>query len=221
MDSPDAPITSSIATLQSGDSYSFRRQVRPTESTIAKSAQSTSSLTSHKNTTQKTDRLASPLITFSRNASPALKSIENNAKDDIDDENDDYLLMSKNYYHIDHQNSVTRTPDTPSAIITPSESSSQSQRESQSSLLLPRINSDNTPTSPSAILTPSSDFSGDHHINLEDYQEFPNFIGFEDDPWDLAGFERKFDIEYTYDSNMGSSISFLPEKPTPPDSLEL
>lgn len=231
MDSPDAPITSSVATLQSGDSYTFRRQVRPTDSTnikmplSPKPAQSSSSLSSqhyhhyhHKNKlsqhNNKTDNiLASSLILFSRTTSP----VDETSCSKITDN----LLLDQNTYET--QNSITKTPDTPSAIITPTdESSGQSQRQSsECSLVLPKINNySDSPTSPSAILTPSSDLSSEHHINIEDYQEFPNLIGFEDDPWDIVGFESRFD-RYTFDSHLGSTVSFLPDKPTPPDSLEL
>lgn len=132
LDSPEAPITSSVVTLQSAESLSCRRQVRHSSQPVVDNP-------------------------------------------------------------IPQQSSLTKTPDTPPANLTPSPSSEHysqaftSHFTSESSLLQKAQIPDEAP-SPSAILTPSTE-TDDFANGSEDI----DYLNFDEDPWDITSIE--FDLQ--------------------------
>ncbi|KAJ3667136.1 hypothetical protein Zmor_002540 [Zophobas morio] len=147
LESPDAPITSSVATLQSAESLSFRRQVRLCSGHCSEPVD-TSCLPAQ--------------VRNPPHEPPSLPT----------------------------QTSLTKTPDTPSANISPQSSSEQSQaftsHFTSESSLLPKFRLPEEPQSPSAILTPSTEVSSDADAhNSEDI----DFLKFDEDPWDITNFD--------------------------------
>lgn len=137
LESPEVPITSSVVTLQSAESFSIRRQVRHCSETVVHPA--------HTQPSQP----------------PSLPP----------------------------QSSLAKTPDTPSANITPSQSPSEHSQAFTShftseSSLLPKVPEGRH--SPSAILTPSTDLSLETDAQNSDDLDFLNFY---EEPWDITNFE--------------------------------
>lgn len=147
LESPDAPITSSVVTLQSAESLSFRRQVRLSSG--------------HCNEPVDNSCLPAQFCPALHYGPP-----------------------------LPVQASLTKTPDTPSANISPASSSPDHSQAFTShftseSSLLPKYQMPEEPQSPSAILTPSTDISSDADAqNSEDI----DFLKFDEDPWDIANF---------------------------------
>lgn len=148
----DAPITSSIVTLQSAESLSPRqRQVRPL------------SVHCNENTPHKPYE---PYVPY------------------------DGVPTTQRPNVVPNQMSLTKTPDTPSANISPHSSSGLSQAftshfTSESSLL---PNKRENPT-PSAVLTPSTQVSDE-----TDGQTFDDYFNFGDEVWDSSNFDYDLSI---------------------------
>lgn len=146
LESPEVPITSSVVTLQSAESFSNRRQVRLSSGHCS-------------------ETVVHPAHAHSYQP-PSLPT----------------------------QSSLTKTPDTPSANISPSQSPSEhsqaftSHFTSESSLLRKVTEGRH---SPSAILTPSTDFSPETDAQNSDDIDILNFY---EEPWDITNFEYDLHI---------------------------
>lgn len=98
---------------------------------------------------------------------------------------------------IPHQVSLSQTPDTPSANISPSNTSSSSSTSEHSQAFTSHFTSESSlvqkvpeePQSPSAILTPSTDISPDADTH---YSEDLISLKFDEEPWDIVSFDREF-----------------------------
>lgn len=178
LESPDAPITSSVATLQSAESLSLRRQVR---------------------------------LSSGHYNEPVVVNPCHQAQPDYDNT---YTIMHNN------QISLSQTPDTPSANISPtnisnntstspSSKSSNTSEHSQAftshftseSSLVQKV-PEETPSSPSAILTPSTDISPDADVHY--YSEDLISLKFDEDSWDIEHINREFqsiNTQHFYDDN--------------------
>lgn len=144
LESPEAPITSSVATLQSAESYSYRRQVRLCSGHCSEPVV-VNNPAHHQPTTTTT------------------------------------------------QSSLTKTPDTPSANLTPSELSQAftSHFTSESSLLQKtQPQQQDEPPSPPAILTPSTETDDYAHCS-----EDIDYLNFDEEPWDICT-NVEFDLQF-------------------------
>lgn len=168
LESPDAPITSSVVTLQSAESLSIRRQVRlANEALDTKKPQILNQISLDKTPD-------TPSAKISQSSSEISHTFTSNFA----------LDSGMTSLQIHRQISLDKTPDTPSANISSRSSSELSQ--AFTSQFAPE-NSPNTipeeSCSPSALLTPSTEFFSD------DPNEQINYITFGDEPFDISQFD--------------------------------
>lgn len=167
LESPEAPITSSVVTLQSAESLSIRRQVRLANEAL----DTTKPQIQNQISLDKTPDTPSAKISLS--SSEVSHAFTSN-----------FVLDSGlTSLQIHHQISLDKTPDTPSAYISSRSSSELSQ--AFTSQFAPE-NSPNTipeESSPSALITPSTEFFPD------DSSDRFNYISFGDEPFDVSQFD--------------------------------
>lgn len=168
LESPEAPITSSVVTLQSAESLSIRRQVR-----LANEALDTNKPPQIQNQISFDKTPDTPSAKISQSSSDISRAFTTNFALDSG-------MTSLQIHHL----SLDKTPDTPSANISSRSSSELSQ--AFTSQFAPE-NSPNTipeeSCSPSALLTPSTEFFPD------DPNDQINYITFGDEPFDISQFD--------------------------------
>lgn len=168
LESPEAPITSSVVTLQSAESLSIRRQVR-----LANEALDTNKPLQIQNQISFDKTPDTPSAKISQSSSELSHAFTSNFALDSG-------MTSLQIHHL----SLDKTPETPSANISSRSSSELSQ--AFTSQFAPE-NSPNTipegACSPSALLTPSTEFFSD------DPNDQINYITFGDEPFDITQFD--------------------------------
>lgn len=185
LESPEVPITSSVATLQSAESLNLKRQVR------LSSGHCKDPFLDNPNTNEtNTDKATNTLFHQSpSNQTTKIKPIRLIDRNHVNNNNDGDILL--------HNTSFSQTPDTPSANLSSTKSSPDNYSQafsshfvSQSSLCQTKNGSeDKEPTSPSAVLTPSTDFSLEADgLNFEDI----DLLKFDEDPWDIGNLDYEF-----------------------------
>lgn len=163
LDSPDVPITSSVATLQSAESLSIRRQVRLAELSSGHYGD-----------------LLDPVPHTHALKRPATLTVP--------------AMPSP----------LVNTPDTPSAKVTPSLHSADTDgaRFTTSDTDLPKTTYLEEPPSPSAILTPSSESPEAVLSNPEDL----DLISFYDEFWEMTYFEHDLRCISIHDFNNDADL---------------
>lgn len=168
LDSPEVPITSSVATLQSADSLNLKRQVR-LSSGHCKEPLVEYPITNVSNTETNTTSCQYLTQNTSKYPNHNTNGINNNA--------------------LPHSVSFSQTPDTPSANLSsssPENSQAFSSHFVSQSSLYQIKNDEEKEASPSAALTPSTDFSLEADaLNSEDI----DLLRFDEDPWDFTNLE--------------------------------
>lgn len=175
LESPEAPITSSVVTLQSAESLSIRRQVR-----LANEAHDTTDTNKPSIQTQiSLDKTPdTPSAKISQSSSEISHAFTSNFGFDAN-------LAS---FQIYQQTSLDQTPDTPSANISRSRSSSE-----MSEAFTTHFAPENSPNAlhrescspPIELISPSTDFFSDDRFN---------YLGFGDETFDISQFD--YDLSY-------------------------
>lgn len=167
LESPEAPITSSVVTLHSAESFSIRRQVRLANEAL----DTTKPQIQNQISLDKTPD--TPSAKISQSSSEISRAFTSNFAD-----------SGLTALQIHHQISFDKTPDTPSANI--SSRSSSELSEAFTSHFAPENSPNTIPEeccSPSALLTPSTEFLSD------DPSDQLNYITFGDEPFDISQFD--------------------------------
>lgn len=184
LESPEAPITSSVATLQSAESLSIRRQVRHAIDTLEKSITQLPTQIS----LEKTPDTPSANISShsSSDASQIYRTLTNSDRKNYSQVSlENSHAFAAELLQIKNQVSSDRTLETPSANNSQSSDTSQafsSHFASEACLLLKK----SVPETPSfAILTPSSEAWSNNGGYSDDNSAFK----FGDEPWDISQFD--------------------------------
>lgn len=168
LESPEAPITSSVVTLQSAESLSIRRQVRLANEALDTTKPHIQNQISFDKTPD------TPSAKISQTSSEISHAFTSNFA----------LDSGLTSLQIHQQVSLDKTPDTPSANISSRSSSDLSQ--AFTSHFAPENSPNTIPEecySPTALLTPSTEFFPDDAIDQI------NYITFGDEPFDISQFD--------------------------------
>lgn len=186
LESPEAPITSSVATLQSAESLSIRRQVRLSIGRCSEPIDNSSTITTTTTTTiahhhhfNETHQITTT-NTYHRHESDELYLYYHNQS------------RTTNIKPNNSLSSLNITPDTPSANITPTlscpdNSLAFTSHFTSDSSLFQKSCFPEEPGSPSPILTPTSDTSYSDDGRYSEEIDFLKYDG------DLTNFEYELD----------------------------
>lgn len=172
IESPEAPITSSVVTLQSAESLSTRRQVRLANEALDTAKPQIQNQISFDKTPD------TPSAKISQSSSEFSHAFTSNFVQES------YMPIST--FHLQQHVSLDKTPDTPSANI-----SSRSSSSVLSQAFTSQFTSENSPNtipeeapSPSAILTPSTEMCS----NVDDQNDQTSYK-LDEEPWDISQFD--------------------------------